>query len=152
VLYHLTEEPPDLIADTASPTTPLNLKLGDVTLLGIDLEPVSVESGGKIHLTLYWTILKPDRYGVELSLGDSILEAHELGFGNLARYHKEVGISKDSVIVEDYWLVVPSTTPAGTHDLKLRLLIGGEASPIAEILVLDEEKDMERWLKIAGES
>jgi hypothetical protein len=152
VLYHLTEEPPDLIAETASPSTPLNLKLGGVTLLGIDLEPESVESGGRIHLTLYWNILKPDRYGVELSLGDSILEAHELGFGNLARYDKEVGISKDSVIVEDYWLVVPSTTPAGTHDLKLRLLIGGEASPIAEILVLDEEKDMERWLKIAGDS
>jgi hypothetical protein len=93
VLYHLTEEPPDMIADTASPSTPLNLNLGGVTLLGIDLEPESVESGGRIHLTLYWNILKPDRYGVELSLGDSILEAHELGFGNLARYHKEIGRS-----------------------------------------------------------
>jgi len=120
--------------------------------LGIDLEPVSVESGGRIHLTLYWNISKPDRYGVELSLGDSILETHELGFGNLARYDKEVGISKDSVIVEDYWLVLPSTTPAGRHDLNIRLLIGRETAPIAEILVLDEEKDMERWLKIAGES
>ena len=123
-----------------------------MTLLGIDLEPKSVESGGRIHLTLYWKILRPDRYGVELSIGDSILEAHELGFGNLTRYQREVGISEDSVLVEDYWLVIPSTTPAGTHDLNIRLLIGGEIVPIAEILVLDEEKDMERWLKIAGES
>ncbi|MEE9514346.1 MAG: DUF2723 domain-containing protein [Anaerolineales bacterium] len=152
VLYHLTEEPPDMITNTASPTTLLNLKLGDVTLLGIDLEPESVESGGRIHLTLYWKILRLDRYGVELSIGDSILEAHELGFGNLARYYKELGICMDSVIVEDYWLVLPSTTPSGTHDLTIRLLIGGETSPIAEIIVLDEEKDMERWLKIAGES
>jgi hypothetical protein len=152
VLYHLTEEPPDMIVDTASPATSLNLKLGGITLLGIDLEPESAESGGRIHISLYWKILRPDRYGVELSIGDSILEAHELGFGNLARYHEEVGISNDSVIVEDYWFVVPSTTPAGTHDLNIRLLSGGETFPIAEILVLDEEKDMERWLKIAGES
>ncbi len=152
VLYHLTEDPPEMILDTASPTTQLNLKLGDVTLLGINLEPRSVESGGRIHLTLYWNIMRLDRYGVELSIGDSILEAHELGFGNLARYHKEVGFSLDSVIIEDYWLVLPSTTPAGTHDLNIRLLVGGETYPIAEILVLDEEKDMERWLKIAGES
>ena len=152
VLYHLTEEPPGMIVDSASPTSPLYLKLGGVALLGIDLEQESVESGGIIHLTLYWKILRPSRYGVELSIGDSILEAHELGFGNLARYQKEVGFPMDSVIVEDYWLVIPSTTPAGTHDLNIRLLSGGEASTIAEILVLDEEKDMERWLKIAGES
>jgi hypothetical protein len=152
VLYHLTKEPPEMILDTASPTAQLNLKLGGATLLGIDLEPRSIESGGRIHLTLYWKIMKLDRYGVELSIGDSILEAHELGFGNLARYHKEVGFSLDSVIIEDYWLVLPSTTPAGTHDLNIRLLVGGEIYPIAEILVLDEEKDMERWLKIAGES
>ena len=152
VLYHLTEDPPGLVVNTASPTTLLNLKLGGVILLGIDLGPESVESGGRIHITLYWKILRPDRYGVELSIGDSILEAHELGFGNLARYQKEVGISMDSVIVEDYWLVLPSTTPSGTHDLNIRLLVGGETSPIAEIIVLDEEKDMERWLKIAGES
>ena len=140
VLYHLTEEPPDMIVDTASPTTSLNLKLGGITLLGIDLEPESAESGGRIHISLYWKILRPDRYGVELSIGDSILEAHELGFGNLARYHEEVGISNDSVIVEDYWFVVPSTIPAGTHDLNIRLLSGGETFPIAEILVLDEKR------------
>jgi len=152
VLYHLTEEPPDMIVDSAFPATPLNLKLGDVTLVGIDLKPGSVESGGRIHITLYWKVLRPNRYGVELSIDDSILEAHELGFGNLARFQKEVGISADSLVVEDYWLVVPSTTPAGTHDLNIRLMGSGETSSIAEILVLDEEKDMERWLKIAGDS
>jgi hypothetical protein len=49
-------------------------------------------------------------------------------------------------------LVIPSTTPAGAHNLNIRLLTGGETAPIAEILILNEEKDMERWLKIAGES
>ena len=150
ILYHLTEEPPAIITDTATPAAPLNISLGGVTLMGIDLDQESVESGGRIHLTLYWKMLRPGRYGVEILIDDTIIEAHELGFGNLARYHKEVGISKDSVIVEDYWMVVPSITPAGIHELKIRLPNGGEGSTIAEILILDEEKDMERWLKIAG--
>jgi hypothetical protein len=54
------------------------------------------------------------------------------------------------VIVEDYWLVVPSTTSEGTQELTVRLVGHEETVTIIELMVVDQEEAMERWLRIAG--
>jgi len=51
-----------------------------------------------------------------------LLETHQLGMGNLERYVSEVGARPDDVIVEDYWLVIPSTMEEGNATLQVGLL------------------------------
>jgi hypothetical protein len=95
---------------------------------------------------------RPNRYQVQTYLGELQLETHELGFGNLARYHAEVQPITGQVIVEDYWLVIPSTTEPGEHMLEVGLTNGVERVVIGPISVVDNQEAMERWLKVAGRS
>ncbi|NIM93208.1 MAG: DUF2723 domain-containing protein [Anaerolineales bacterium] len=149
-LYQISNEPPDLIIINPTPEISLDADLGAATLLGIDIHTDEVESGGHIHITLYWELEKPARFRVETSMGETVLEAHELGFGNLQRYQKEVGSLQGQVIVEDYRIVIPSTTSAKTHTFTIRNPESGAEISIGEITVTDEEETIERWLRIAG--
>jgi hypothetical protein len=150
VLYQLSETPGNLVVDKASPTISLIMDLNGLTLLGADVDPLNVESGSRVHLTLYWRLDQPRPYQIETALDGKPIEIHDLGFGNLERYHAEIGPVLDRVIVEDYWLVVPSTTSEGTQELTVRLVGHEETVTIIELMVVDQEEAMERWLRIAG--
>jgi hypothetical protein len=149
-LYQICQTPPELIVADAAPEFQLDIDFGGLTLLGLDLDSQTVESGGRIHLILYWKIDQPGLYQVETSLGDLSLEVHSLGFGNLERYLHQTG--SNGIVVEDYWLVIPSTTPAGPQELSIRRVGQNYLSTLVELTVLDEEEAMERWLRIAGKS
>ncbi len=152
VLYQLSEIPGNLVVDKANPTISLNMDLNGLTLLGADVDPLNVESGSRIHLTLYWRLDRPRSYQIETSLNGRSIEIHDLGFGNLERYQAEVGPVLGRVIMEDYWLVVPSTTQEGTHELTVRIAGLEETITITELEVIDQEEAIERWLRIAGKS
>ena len=151
-LYHLAEELPPLTAESIHPDIVVEMDLGGVTLLGIGIEPFSVESGGRLHLTLYWRLQTAGGTVVGTALGDVPLEQHEIGFGNLGRYQAEVGPLAGRVIVDDYWVVVPSTVAAGAHDLTVRLAGSSSVVEVASVAVVDNKETLERWLNAAGRS
>ncbi|MGD2252138.1 MAG: DUF2723 domain-containing protein [Anaerolineales bacterium] len=152
VLFRLSQQPPELTLSHADPSTRVAANLGGLVLVGVDLESQRVESGDRLHLVYYWRMNRPNRYQVQTYLGELQLESHELGFGNLARYHAEVQPITGQVIVEDYWLVIPSTAEAGEHVLEVGLSNGVERIVIGSITVVDNQEAMERWLKVAGRS
>jgi hypothetical protein len=78
------------------------------------------------------------------------VETHEIGFGNLTRYAHEVEAVRGRVLVEDYWLVVPSTREAGGHTFSIQIEGAGKPVELSEIEVLNQEETMDRWLRIAG--
>lgn len=149
-LYALTSEPPGLVTDTADPTVRLDRQLGRVTLIGADLEGDPAESGGRLHVVLYWRLATDQPVSVSTGLDGENLETHALGFGNLARYQAEIGPFDGRIVVEDFWLVIPSSTPAGRHTLTVRVGAGSEAIQIAPLAVVDREGRLERWLSVAG--
>jgi hypothetical protein len=149
-LYRLDSAAPALVVAHASPSIPLASPFGDAVLVGADVTPMQVESGGRVHLVLYWRVSGTRLPAVSLGLDGERLETHAIGFGNLPRYQAEVGPVAGRIVVEDFWLVIPSTTSAGTH----RLTIGAGDSPesieITPLTVTDEQGRLERWLNAAG--
>ncbi len=122
VLYRVCEEPPRLMVETAQPQHAVGKRLGGLELVGYDLDRQGVEPGGRFRLTLYWRVLRPERALIVTLLGEERLEAHELGFGNLQRYVQEFHPPRDAIVVEDYFVVVPSLTPRGPQTLKVGLM------------------------------
>jgi len=122
VLYRVNEEPPRLVVETAHPQHVVGKRLGGLELVGYDLDRLGVEPGGRFRLTLYWRVLRPERALVVTLLGEERLEAHELGFGNLQRYVREFHPPRDAIVVEDYFVVVPSQTPRGPQTLRVGLM------------------------------
>jgi len=151
-LTRLSAETPELVVEEAAPSIPLDADLGGVTLVGADLSDGPVESGGRLRLVLYWRVRQAGAQQVQVGLGGQQLESHELGFGNLARYQAEVGGVERGVVVEDYWLVIPSTTPAGVLPLQVRTAGTEEWIELGSVQVVNDEETMERWLQIAGRS
>lgn len=150
ILYALSAEPPELVITNAKPSIPLEADLNGLRILGADLSPITLESGARIHIVLYWQLYQPDLKRVITFIDDQPLEVHELGLGNLQRYHREIGLDSDQVIVEDYWLVIPSTITPGTHKLSIRSDKSQTEIDLGEITIVDQLEMMERWLNIAG--
>ena len=150
ILYQLSRQAPALVVDEAKPIVEINTDLGNLTLLGADISEDPVESGGCLHLTLYWSMQRPKLITLSTYLGKQSLETHELGFGNLKRYDVEIRSISSGVIVEDYWLVIPSTIQAGSHALNIQIQGIERSLEIIEIEVINEEETMERWLRIAN--
>jgi len=126
VLYLLTDTPPRLTADNpAYANTLWNLRPGQ----------------------------RPPR--VEISLGDQNLAQYEVGFGNLARYHREVGIKPTDMIIDEFDLVIPSTVPAGDWDIKIStvdfLSQNTDTIRLTTLRVINESGNYEYWLKAADE-
>jgi len=87
-------------------------------LVGYDLENREVMAGSTVHLTLYWRATGASQQVLMSTLlGGLTLESHEPGMGNLHRYVRELHPPRDGVLVEDYRVVVPRTTEAGTATL-----------------------------------
>jgi MFS family permease len=150
VLYQLGREAPYLVVDDAQPEIEIKAKFGNLTLLGADISGDPLESGACLHLILYWTIQRLEPVTLTTYLDQQPLETHELGFGNLPRYATEIGSVTDGVIVEDYWLVVPSTVQPGPHTLNIQIQGSEKSLEIGSVEVINEEETMERWLRIAN--
>ncbi|MEW6718089.1 MAG: DUF2723 domain-containing protein [Chloroflexota bacterium] len=152
-LYYLSTSPPELKITNPQPQIRLNADFGAAKLLGIDITPTEVESGGMIGLVLYWQLQAPQRLRLETSLSGQSLEQHELGFGLLNRYAQEVGLKMGEVIAERYYLVIPSTIPPGEHVLTLGVVgLEGESDQgleLGSLQVLNEAGTFEHWLKLA---
>ncbi len=133
VLYHVTGEAPKLIVADAEPQVEMGEEAAGWVLVGYDLEKRKVRTGTALHLTLYWRgAAAPQRVLVSTLLKGTALEIHEPGMGNLSRYIQEFHPPRDGVLVEDYQVVVPRTTEAGTATLSVGIgfpfrLPGGEA-------------------------
>jgi len=145
MLYHLSSTPPQLAV--------LDPNLGAATLIGVDLSPLTVESGASLLISLYWRMDAPRPVRVETRLGDQVLEQHEIGLGLLPRYATEVGLPEGTVIREQYGLVIPSNTSYGEQSFSLNLVTGGEGGKqeifLEKITVIDEMETVQRWLQIA---
>lgn len=120
-LFAVQDAPPELVVRSAQPQHIVGEKLGSLELVGYDLDSSQAAPGGRLHLTLYWQGQPPARSLIATSLGDTPLESHQLGLGNLARYVQEVHPPREGIVVEDYWIVLPSTLEPGDHSLQVRL-------------------------------
>jgi hypothetical protein len=153
VLYRISTDPPPLLATAPRPQKLINVDLGSVVLMGVDLDSAQVESGASVHLVLYWKLKGMDPSHVMTSLGGTPLEQHAVGFNLLARYRNAVGLPAGSVVAERYWLIIPSTFPTGVWPLTLEVIGSGgqidKAVPLATLEVVNQFSTMERWLRVA---
>jgi len=147
-LYRVTDEPPELVLTDPLPQNAVGERLAGLTLLGYDLETPQAEAGGMLHLTLYWQIAElPRGLMVGTALGGEVLEAHDLGLGNLQRYMETFHPPRDGVLVEEYRVVVPSLTEPGSVPLEVvAATTFGEGDPqvvarieLQEIVVLPDD-------------
>jgi hypothetical protein len=152
ILFRLSATPPELSPRGRLPDIRLNAPIGGVTLVGADLEPDVVESGGRVHLRLYWRLDHGSGEAITVSLGGEGFAEYQIGFGNLPQNQAQIQNLVGRVMVEDYWLVIPSTTQPGEISLDVGLRGSNESITVAQLLVVDEEETMERWLRIAGKS
>lgn len=153
VLYHVTDEPPELVVTDAHPQHPVGQPVGGRVLLGYDLETESVPAGGTLHLTLYWQGIEPLRgVLVGTALDGEVLEVHELGLGNLTRYVQTFRPPQDGVVVEDYRVVVPSQTAPGAVSLEVVAVnrFGAEGAQVVERLPL-QSVTVQELTSCAGE-
>ncbi len=161
VLYQLSDKPPDITISTPRPQIPINQNFGVFTLQGADVSESSVESGANIQITLYWQI--PQQIGQEMSipslrietyLGEQTLEQHEIGFGLLPRYAREVGLEPGETIVDRYTLVIPSHILPGDYPLSISLVgINGQQiinNRLTTINVTNQEGTFKRWFNAAN--
>jgi hypothetical protein len=120
VLYHVTDEPPELVVQDANPQVEIGAEAAGWVLLGYDLERAEVQAGDTLHLTLYWRAgQSPQRVLLSTMIENIPLETHEPGMGNLQRYAQEIHPLRDGVIVEEYRVVVPRTTEPGEAALSI---------------------------------
>jgi hypothetical protein len=152
ILVRLSDTPPQISPRGEFPDIRLDARLGRTTLLGADLEPDTVESGARLHLRLYWRLDQGVGERIRVTLGNEVFAEYEIGLGNLPRNQDQSANLVGRVIVEDYWLVIPSTTTPGKISLEVGLVGSNEMTNIGKVLVVDEEETMERWLRIAGKS
>jgi hypothetical protein len=150
ILYHITDTPPSLVVDRATPQVEIKSEVAGWVLVGYDLEEREISAGDTLHLTIYWRATQaPQRVLMSTMMGDSLLETHEVGLGNLNRYADEIQPPRNSIIVEDYQVVVPSTSEAGSVVLSIGVAyplrqLGGETGweavvELGEITVLPRE-------------
>jgi hypothetical protein len=152
ILFRLSDTPPEVSPQGRFPDIRLDAQIGRMTLIGADLEPSTVESGARLHLRLYWRLDQGVGERIIITLDGEVFGEYEIGFGNLPRNPGQVANLTGRVIVEDYWLVIPSTAAPGKVALEVGLGRSNKMTTIGKLLVVDEEETMERWLRIAGKS
>jgi len=122
ILYHASDDPPELIVRDAEPDYQVDAQLDGLKLVGYDLpDGTAVDAGGRLHLVLYWRTNEGRLPQIATMLDDTPLESHQLGLGNLERYVQQFGAVPNGMIVEEYWIVVPSTMAAEQRLLQVGL-------------------------------
>ena len=119
-----TYAPPTPLAEVPESANPVNAFFGNLELVAIETESVTVEEGGRVPITLYWRAVEP----IE---GDYSLYLHALGRGA-----QEIGkidtfpgggslpttrMEPDAIIPDHYSLELDPSFEAPT---RLRVLIG----------------------------
>jgi hypothetical protein len=130
VLFHARATPPQLMITDARPQTRVNHDFGGLTLIGYDLQQIEsrplaeidfpkINPSTRVHLTTYWRMTQPRAYLISTRVNERTLETHDLGFGNLARYAREVRAPRENILVEEFDLVIPSYLKRGAHLLQI---------------------------------
>jgi hypothetical protein len=129
-LYETTTTTPTLFVSGVTPQNKVGHNFGGVTLAGYDVDTSNVDAGGTVHLKLYWQGGVTGGYQIYTRLGDTkYFERHAIGFGNVARYVQLKGnLQSGSYLVEEYDLVILSSTDKGDQPLEVRVG-NGVASP-----------------------
>jgi len=117
VLYRVDTSPPPLVVAQAEPEVRLDRTVDGATLLGAD-RPAG-DRRGWVRLKTYWRVPPGRAPVVSTRVGTLTLEAHELGFGNLERYAREVQPAAGGTVVEDVSVVLPSHLAPGPHPLEV---------------------------------
>jgi hypothetical protein len=133
----MLETPPVLVERDAAPPVRLDRDLGGVTLVGY--APPAV-ADGYVTLKTWWRVANDARVVVVSRAGGTMLESHELGFGNLARYRAERGLQDAGIVVEELSIVLPSSVPPGAHALDVGVVdfqagIGLQWAALGEVRV-----------------
>ncbi len=121
VLYRASATPPQLIAADAPSPTRVNHVFDGVTLLDYDWVEVPDAPSPRVHLKMYWRVTSPRVYLISTRVDDLTLETHDLGFGNLPRYLREMRVPRAPIVVEEYDLVLPSHLKKGAHAFRIGL-------------------------------
>ena len=73
----------------------------------------------RLHVESWWRIPSAGRVTISTGLDERTLESHDLGLGNLPRYATTVGVPDGAIVHETYDVVVPASTKAGRHAVRL---------------------------------
>ena len=128
ILSRVSPHPPELVVPEAHPTQLLAHDFGPLALLGTDDVTLALEPRPRVSIRTWWRVRQPGRFAISTRADDVILESHELGMGNLARWAAEVGPVEDKVVVEHFAVVLPSWFPAGTHTVLIGVVEPGQTS------------------------
>src|SRR5258706_6635280 len=112
-LARVQTEPLPLVV-TEVPTARLDRRLGPITLVAATASVRRAAAARRLHVESWWRIASAGRIAIATSLDERTLESHDLGLGNLPRYAAIVGVPDGAIVYEDYDVVVPANTTAGT--------------------------------------
>jgi hypothetical protein len=104
-LYRILATPPALVVPDAAPEVRIDRALGPATLVGYDAPVVADRF---VTVKTYWRVPPESRVVIATRAGGTMLEAHELGFGNLRRYRAEHDLRDGGIVVEELAIVRPS--------------------------------------------
>jgi hypothetical protein len=129
-----TYAPPTPLADVPEAANPINAFYGDLELVAIETEPVTVEEGGRVPITLYWRAVGPigEEYSIYLhALGREDQEIGKIdtypGGGSLPTTMMEPGV----IIRDSYSIELDPSFEAPT---RLRMLVGVWEPETGEII------------------
>lgn len=136
-LYHITDERPSLVVTASNPQMSIGEDLNGLTLVGYELDGSLASPGGRLHLTLYWQLDASRTARITTALGQVALETHTLGLGNLPRYLQAAQLPVGGTLVEDYWIVIPSTLDPGSYPF-LVIVDSSASATLGELMVHQE--------------
>jgi len=119
------------------------LIVGNIKLLGYDLNTTETESKGKFSITYYWQSVKNSSkdyiiyQDVVDQNGNTILEGT---FAPIYNIYPPSQWPKGEVLAEKYNIILPSDIPSGTYRLVIKS--GDYINPLDPSSLLRESKDL----------
>lgn len=154
VLYKLSDAPPDVTDEGASPDAGVNTRLDGYTLEGASIKQSIVESGGYMDVWLYWRLPEKgalgQRTGFMLHMSERALVSATVGLGLLPQLWQAGEIQAGGILVDKLRLVVPATMDAGAAELTVTDANGQNSVVVGQIMVANEMNEVDGWLQNAG--
>ena len=116
----------DRLADELGVRDRLDTEVGDLSLIGADLDTVTLRPGEPLRLTLYWKAggARLANHTVEIVLGDTTVYSGSPVHGTYPLSEWQAG----QVVVDRYNPRLPRRLAPGEHPLRLRLRKSGSTS------------------------